>query len=240
MKIAVVGLWHLGEVVSAGLAEFGHTVIAIDGDKNVVANFKKGAPPIPEKDVAASMARHIKNGSLSFSTDFQKVRDCDAIFLTYDTPVDEDDKSDIAGLLQSTVQLARHIKNDALFVVMSQVPVGTTKRFFESIKKHNPKFAGEAVYFPENLQLGKAMECFLSPERVVIGAETESAFMKLDQIITPMKCARIRMNIASAEITKHALNSFLATSLSFIYNISDMCEMAGGDVTDVAKALRSD
>ena len=240
MKIAVVGLWHLGEVVSAGLAEFGHTVCAIDGDKNVVANLKKRIPPLPEKDVVASMARHIKNKSLSFSTDFRKVKNCDAIFLTYDTPVDEDDGPDIAGLLQSTVKLSRYIKNDSLFVVMSQVPVGTTKKLFESIKKHNPKFNGEAVYFPENLQLGKAMECFLSPERVVVGAETENAFLKLDEIITPIRCPRIKMNIASAEITKHALNSFLATSLSFIYNISDVCEMAGGDITDVANALRSD
>jgi len=240
MKIAVVGLWHLGEVVVAGLAELGHTIIAIDEDKKVVASLKKGIPPLPEKDVAMSIAKYMKKGSLSFTTDFRQVKECDAIFLAHDTPVDENDKSDIAGLLRSTVQLARYLKNDALFVVMSQVPVGTTKRLFENIKKHNPKFTGEAVYFPENLQLGKAMECFLSPERVVIGAETESAFMKLDQIITPMKCARIRMNIASAEITKHALNSFLATSLSFIYNISDVCEMAGGDVTDVAKALRSD
>ncbi len=240
MKIAVVGLWHLGEIVSAGLADLGHTVCAIDGDKNVVANFKKGILPLPEKNVATSMAKHIKNGSLSFSTDFLPVRDCDAVFLTYDTPVDEDDRPDIAGLQQSTKKLARYIKNDSLFVVMSQVPVGTTKRLFESIKKHNPKFAGEVVYFPENLQLGKALECFLSPERVVIGAETGSAFLKLDQIITRLKCPRIKMNIASAEITKHALNSFLATSLSFIFNISDVCEITGGDVTDVARALRSD
>ena len=240
MKVAVVGLWHLGEVVSAGLAELGHTVYAIDGDENVIVNLKKGILPLPETDVAASMAKHIKNRSLSFSTDFLQVKDCDAIFLTYDTPVDEDDKPNIVGLQKSTIKLARYIKNDSLFVVMSQVPVGTTKELCQSLKKHNPKFIGEAVYFPENLQLGKALKCFLSPERVVIGAETKSAFLKLDQIIAAVRCPRIKMNIASAEITKHALNSFLATSLSFIYNISDVCEIAGGDITDVTYALRSD
>lgn len=240
MKIAVVGLWHLGEVVSVGLAELGHTVLAIDGDKKVVDNLKKAILPLPEKDVATSIAKHIKNGSLSFSTDFGLVKDCEVIFLTHDTPVDENDEPDISGLQQSTKKLARYIKNDALFVVMSQIPVGTTKRLFESIKKYNLKFTGETVYFPENLQLGKALECFLFPERVVVGAETESAFLKLNQIITLIKCPRFKMSIASAEITKHALNSFLATSLSFIYDISDVCEMAGGDITDVAKALRSD
>ncbi len=240
MKIAVVGLWHLGEVVSAGLAELGHTIFAIDNNKKVVTNFKEGILPLLEKDVAASVVRHIKNGSLSFSTDFRQMKDCDAVFLTFDTPVGEDDKSDITNLQQSTIKLARYIKDDALFVVMSQVPVGTTKRLFQSIKKHNPKFSGQVVYFPENLQLGKALECFLFPERVVVGAEIESAFLKLDQIIARVKCPRIKMNIASAEIAKHALNSFLATSLSFIYNISDVCEMAGGDITDVARALRSD
>ena len=240
MKIAVVGLWHLGEVVAAGLAELGHAVVAVDEDERVVSNLQKEIPPLPEKDVASRMARHLKDGSLSFSTDFRRVKDCDAVFLTHDTPVDKNDESDIGILRQSAVKLSRYMKNDALFVVMSQVPVGTTKRLFESIQKHNPKFVGEAIYFPENLQLGKALECFLSPERVVIGAETESAFFKLDTIIARVKCPRIRMNIASAEITKHALNSFLATSLSFIYNLSDVCEMAGGDITDVARALRSD
>src|SRR3989344_1374972 len=239
MRIAVVGLWHLGEVVSVGLAELGHTISGIDEDKKVIGNLKKGLPPLPEKDIAERMARHLKNSSISFSTDFRGVKDCDAVFLTHDTPVDENDESDTVILRQSAVKLSRYMKNDALFVVMSQVPVGTTKKLLESIKKHNPKFAGEAVYVPENLQLGKALACFLSPERIVIGAETESAFLKLDTIIARVKCPRIRMNIASAEITKHALNSFLATSLSFIYNLSDVCEMAGGDITDVARALRS-
>src|SRR3989344_214556 len=240
MRIAVVGLWHLGEVVSVGLAELGHTVLAIDEDTKVVGNLKRGIPPLPEKDIAERIVRHLKDGSLSFSTDVRGVKDCDAIFLTHDTPVDENDESDIESLRRSSALLSKYMKDDALFVVMSQVPVGTTKKLLESIKKHNPKFTGEAVYVPENLQLGKALACFLSPERVVIGAETESAFLKLDTIIARVKCPRIRMNIASAEITKHALNSFLATSLSFIYNISDVCEIAGGDVTDVARALRSD
>ena len=198
MKIAVVGLWHLGEVVSAGLAELGHTVLAIDGNKKVVDNLKKAILPLSEKDVASRVAVHLKNGSLSFSADFRSVKDCEAIFLTHDTPVDEDDGPEVASLWESTIKLAKYIKNDALFVVMSQVPVGTTKRLFESIKKHNPKFTGAVVYFPENLQLGKALECFLFPERVVVGAETESAFLKFDQIITLIKCPRLKMNIASA------------------------------------------
>ena len=240
MKIAVVGLWHLGEVVSAGLSELGHIVLAIDTDENIIANLKRGILPLEEKGVAMSMAKYIKKGSLSFSMNFGLVRDCDAVFLTHDTPIDENDESDIACLRQSTEKLGRFIKNDALFVVMSQVPVGITKKLFESIKKYNKSYVGEAIYFPENLQLGKALECFLSPERVVIGAETERAFLKLDKIIASIKCPRIKMNIVSAEIAKHALNSFLATSLSFIYNISDVCEIAGGDVTDVARALRSD
>ncbi len=240
MKIAVVGVWHLGEVVSAGLAELGHTILAIDENKKVIANLKKGTPPLLEKGVANCMAKHMRKGSISFSTDFAQVKNCDAIFLTYDTPVDENDRSNLAGLLKSTIALAPYIKSSALFVVMSQVPVGTTKKLLESIQKHNPEFTGEAVYTPENLQLGKAMECFLRPERIVVGAETEIAFLKFDRIIARVKCPRIKMNIASAEITKHALNSFLATSLAFIYNISDVCEMAGGDVTDVAMALRLD
>src|SRR3989339_165240 len=101
MKIAVVGLWHLGEVVSAGLAELGHIILAIDENENVVANLKKGVIPLPEKGVTTSMAKHIKNGSLSFSADFTKIKECEAIFLTYDTPVDKDDNSDISILRQS-------------------------------------------------------------------------------------------------------------------------------------------
>src|SRR3989344_6207772 len=110
MRIAVVGLWHLGEVVSVGLAELGHTVVAIDEDKKIIGGLQKGIPPLAEKDVRERMARHMKKGFLSFSTDFKRVKDCDAVFLTYDTPVDENDESDIGILERSVKKFSNYLK----------------------------------------------------------------------------------------------------------------------------------
>src|SRR3989344_9118184 len=123
MRIAVVGLWHLGEVVSVGLAELGHTVLAIDEDTKVVGNLKRAIPPLPEKDIAERIVRHLKDGSLSFSTDGRGVKDCDAIFLPHDTPVDENDESDIESLRRPSARLSKNMKNYVFIAALSQLPV---------------------------------------------------------------------------------------------------------------------
>lgn len=240
MTISVVGLWHLGETVAVSLAELGHRVIGLDEDRDVVAGLQKGVPPLQEPSLRDLLAKHLQGGALSFTGDFSQIKNCDAVFLTFDTPVSENDEPDVAPLFDAVKKLAPHLKTDALFVVMSQVPVGTTSKLLGVIKEVNPSLACEGVYLPENLQLGRAINCFLKPDRIVIGADTESAKERMDALLKNVQAPRLFMNVVSAEMSKHALNAYLATSLSFIYNISDMCEAVGADITDVSRAMRRD
>lgn len=230
-KIAVVGLWHLGEIVSVSLAKLGHEIIAIDTNKKVISNLKRGIPPIEEPGLRKLLKQ--KKKKISFTTDFSKVNDCDYIFLTYDTPVTEKDMPDTSILFRVVKAMAPNVKRSATLVVMSQVPVGTTKKL--------AKILGlDYVYFQENLQLGIALKCFLQPDRLVIGVNTDTAKLKFNSLIKKIKAEKIFMSVESAEMSKHALNAFLATSLSFTYNISDICEEVGADIRDVMASLRMD
>lgn len=240
MKIGVIGLWHLGGVVSAGLAELGHTVFGVDENERAVADFQNGRPAVAEPSLSELITKHTASGQLFFSANFSVLKGCDAVFLAYDTPVTDQDEPDTAVLFDAVKKAAPHVKEDALFVVMSQVSVGVTKELAATIRDANQSWEGEAVYFPENLQLGKAVERFLSPDRLVIGADTESARAAMESVIKVIPCPRLVMSVASAEMSKHALNAFLSTSLSFTYVISDLCEAIGADVHEVMAALKAD
>jgi len=240
MRVSVVGLWHLGEVVSAGLANLGHEVIGIDTNVDTINNLKKGIPPLKEPGLEEIIREQTENGLLRWSTQYKDLGGSDVVVLAVDTPVDENDEPDVSVLFEITKEISTYIKRDALFVVTSQVPVGTTEKLFHEIKKSNPDSLCEPAYTPENLRLGNAMECFSNPERVVFGVNSKRAEEKMTELFDGIGGARHIVKIASAEMIKHALNAFLATSLSFIYNISDVCEKVGADVTEVAEALRSD
>lgn len=223
----------MGEVVSIGLCELGHSVVAIDEDINAIANLQKGRVPVEEPQIAELANKYQSSGQLKFSSNYKDLAGCEAVFLTFDTPVTETDEPDTAVLFSAAKNMAPHLKLEALLVVMSQVPVGTTKALADIVKR-------EAVYFPENLQLGKALVCFLKPDRLVIGSGTANIPDRLEAIIKNLPGPRFTMDIASAEMSKHALNAFLATSLSFIFSISDLCEAVGADINQVSMALKSD
>ncbi|MEK7125795.1 MAG: nucleotide sugar dehydrogenase [Patescibacteria group bacterium] len=240
MTIGVIGLWHLGEVVSVGLCELGHSVIAVDDDATVIANFKNGRVPVAEPQITELVKRHQSSGQLKFSADYSDLGGCEAVVLAFDTPVTETDEPDTAVLFSAAKNMAPYLQPDALLVIMSQITVGVTKELANTIKRANQSWHGEFAYFPENLRLGEALLCFLKPDRLVIGADTDSARFKLESIIADIVCPRLMMSVASAEMSKHALNAFLSTSLSFTYALSDLCEATGADVVDVMSALKAD
>jgi len=240
MNVGVVGLWHLGETVAVLLAALGHNVIGIDIDKKVIQKLNSGVPPIEEPGLRELLAKHLKKGAVSFTDDVSALKDTEALFLTTDTPILEDDTPDVSLLFDIVKNIAPHMRSQALFVAMSQVPVGTTHRLAGALKEANPALNPDIIYLPENLQLGRAVESFLKPDRIVIGADTDRARTRADSLLKNITARRLFMSIVSAEMSKHALNAYLATSLSFIYNISDMCEAVGADVTDVSTALKSD
>jgi len=239
-SIATIGIWHLGETYSNGLAKIGHRVVGIDNNAKVIENLSKNIPPLPEPDLEELLEENQVAGKLSYTTNFSKVDGCDIVWLTFDTPVNDEDEVDPSPIWDGLIKCIPYLKEGALVAVSSQIPVGTSKKIQALIHEKRPELHFDYVYSPENLRLGEALHCFLEPGRVVVGAETESAFTKMEEVLGPLHAEIVRMAPASAEMAKHALNAFLATSLSFINDIADACEKSGADVLDVVRALRSD
>ena len=245
-KIAVVGLWHLGEIYSAGLAELGHAVVGIDADSAVVENFSRDIPPLAEPKLAELLVANRAAGRLQYSTDFSTVKDRDVVWITLDTPVNDADEVDVEPVLSAIKKVTSDLRDGVLLVVSSQIPVGTSAKIVASIKEARPALNFEYVYSPENLRLGIAVDSFMQPGRIVAGVGSEKALVIFKNIFMNTANAQmsgveiVSMSPASAEMTKHALNAWLATSISFINDIADLCERYGADVEAVARALKSD
>ena len=240
-RICVVGLWHLGSVISASWADLGHSVVGFDGSQSVVEGLAGASAPLVEPGLNELLGANIARGRLSFTTDLvAAVSAADFVFVAYDTPVDANDQLDLASLECTVARLTSHLKADAIVVVSSQVPIGTCSRWRTEVRERRGRPGVDIAYSPENLRLGEAIQCYLHPERVVLGVETEPARERLRKLFAPMEAPLLEMSLASAEMTKHALNSFLATSVSFVNAIADLCERTGADVLSVVGALKAD
>lgn len=239
--ICVIGLWHLGTVLSACWADLGHRVVGVDESRAVVTALAEGRAPLFEPGLDALIRENLTRGRLSFSVDLTiAVAAADFVFIAFDTLVDEVDRLDLAPLEATIQELAPHLKPGATVVVSSQVPVGTCSRWRGEIRRRNTQPGIDLAYSPENLRLGDAIKCYLRPDRIVLGAETETVRERVRLLFAPMKAPVLTMSLASAEMTKHALNSFLATSISFVNEIADVCERTGADILDVVGALKAD
>lgn len=223
-----------------GLAELGHNVTGFDPNREVVENLEKGVLPLEEPGLSDLLKKNLKAGRLKFSTDFSEVDSCNVVWITFDTPVNDEDEADISVILKTVEDILSFLPDGVLIILSSQLSVGTSGHIKEMIKKGRPSLNFDLAYVPENLQLGRALQSFFEPERIVIGAENEKVFSNIESILALPNTIFLRMNLASAEVAKHALNAFLATSLTFIYDIADLCEKVGADVVEVARALRLD
>ncbi len=240
MKIGVVGLWHLGEIYSACLAQLGNTVIGIDTDSKVVANLNRGIVPLPEPDLEKIVAANIKKGRLHYTTDFRSLKECDVLWITFDTPVDENDSANTKEIFTYIKKSLPYLKDNILIITSSQLPVESGKKITNFIKKHRKNLIFDYAYIPENLRLGEAVESFMKPSRIVIGVDGDTRKKELIGIFEKLETTVLTVNVQSAEMIKHATNAYLSTSLSFIYDIADICETVGADITQVAKGLRAD
>ena len=238
--ITVFGLWHLGCVTAAGLAELGYNVIGTDLYEKVVRDLSEVRPPIFEPGLEELIKKHIKNKTLSFVYDKRaSLEEADFIFLTFDTKVDDEDQVDLSDINKAVDEISKHIKNDSILIISSQMPVGTCDKIKGSIsRKSKSKF--DICCMPENLRLGEALNSFLKPDRIVIGTNSDATLDRVKKLFEPLKCEQITMNVESAEMTKHALNAYNAACISFISEISDLCELSGASVMDVVKALKTD
>ncbi|OFX74485.1 MAG: hypothetical protein A2X12_02175 [Bacteroidetes bacterium GWE2_29_8] len=240
MKVGVFGLWHLGCVTAACLSSVGHDVIGYDPSIENIIKLQSGEPPLFEPGLAELIAQGIKNNKLKFSSNFSELSQVEIAWITFDTPVDENDNADVDYVKNQIISIFPFLANNALLLVSSQLPVGTMKVLREEFKKKNPSSNLDFAYSPENLRLGKAIDIFLHPDRVVIGCDAEKEKIRFQQLFKNITNNIIWMSVASAEMTKHALNAFLATSVVFINELAVLCEKVGANASEVELGLKSE
>lgn len=237
--IAVLGLWHLGQVTAIGLAELGFRVIGFDYDKNKIHQLQKGKPTILEPNLEKFLQKNLKVKRLGFTSSLTDLKKANIFYFTFDTPLNEKDEVDVSLLNQAAKDLSPFIKNNSLVIVSSQIPVGTTEKLQSIISMFGKKEV-EVAYLPENLQLGRAWERFFHPAMIVIGTDKEKTYEKIKQIYHKIKSPKIRTNVKTAEMVKHAINSYLATSISFANELASLSDKTGADFYEVAKILKLD
>jgi UDPglucose 6-dehydrogenase len=234
-KVAIFGLWHLGCVTAACLAEAGIPTIGIDPDVERVAALKSGRAPLAEPgldDLIASSA------GLSFTTDPAAVSGCHVVWITIDTPVDDDDRADVASVIAAVETLFPFLDPGSVVLVSSQVPVGSTGLLARRFAHARPGVAVHFAYSPENLRLGRALDAFKHAERIVIGVNSTEARDILSPILARFSDQLVWVSVESAEMTKHAVNAFLATCVTFANEVARVCERVGADAAEVERALR--
>ena len=240
VKVCVQGLWHLGVVTAVGLAKVGHTVKALDYDLQTIDGLIQGVLPVEEPGVHDLLIECQKAGSLTFINDAVSIKDCKIFWLAYDTPVDENDVADVAFVIEQFKKSVPYINSEALVIVSSQLPVRTTRKLKKILNESRPNNKIKFVSQPENLRLGKALDSFLLAERFVVGTESAGFDSVLSELFAPLNTSLVWMSIESAEMTKHAINAFLATCITFMNEVSLICESVGADAKAVEKGLRTD
>jgi UDPglucose 6-dehydrogenase len=236
--IGVLGLWHLGSVTAACLAQAGHQVLGVDPDAEVIAALTQGHAPVFEPGLDELLADN--HARLRFSSDQQALAALHRAWVTFDTPVDEDDGADSEWVLAHAARLLAPLAEGALVIVSSQLPVGSVAVLAERCAALRGATNLRFACVPENLRLGHALECFRAPERIVVGVAAEEDRRELAELLAPFTPEPQWMRVESAEMTKHALNGFLATSVAFGNEIAAICETVGADATEVARGLKSE
>ena len=249
MNIAVIGTGYVGLVTGTCFAETGNNILCVDIDKNKIEKMQKGIVPIFEPGLDLLFERNIKDGRLKFTTVLKDaVLKSNIIFLCLPTPQDEDGSADLKYILGVADDLGKIFKENPeigykIIVDKSTVPVGTSDKVKEVIKKHAPGFEFDVASNPEFLREGMAVEDFMKPERVIIGTSNEKTRRILDELYEPFVRSGnpiYFMDEKSAEMTKYAANSFLATKISFMNEIANLCELTGAEVDKVRIGIGSD
>lgn len=248
MKIAIVGTGYVGLVTGTCFAEMGTEVYCVDVNVEKIENLKQGIIPIYEPGLEDMVHRNQQAGRLHFTTDLTECLDeVEVLFSAVGTPPDEDGSADLKYVLEVARTVGRHIKKHILVVTKSTVPVGTAKKVRQAIQEELDR-RGMQIEFdvasnPEFLKEGAAIKDFMSPDRVVVGVESERAKELMTRLYRPFLLNNFRvifMDVPSAEMTKYAANAMLATRISFMNDIANLCEIVGADVNMVRKGIGSD
>jgi UDPglucose 6-dehydrogenase len=233
-KITVVGLWHLGAVTAACCAKY-FDVTGLDFDEALIADLRRGKAPLFEPGLSELLAAGLQKSALRFTTDpTSACASADVLWLCYDTPINDNDESDVQFVLERLRRCLTHLPQGALVLISSQLPVGTCTQ----LEQEFPQF--HFACSPENLRLGKAIDSFEKAERVIAGIRNDAKRALLEQIFKPFTANILFMRTESAEMVKHALNSFLALSITFINEVARLCEHVGADAKEVSTGLKSE
>lgn len=248
MRIAIVGTGYVGLVTGTCFAEIGVNVVCVDKNAEKVERLKKGIIPIYENGLEEMVNRNMKGGRLRFTTSLEDcLNEVDVVFSAVGTPPDEDGSADLSYVLEVARTIGRNMQKYTLVVTKSTVPVGTAKKVRAAIQdeldKRNALIEFDVASNPEFLKEGNAINDFMSPDRVVVGVESERAKNLMTKLYKPFLLNNFRvifMDIPSAEMTKYAANSMLATRISFMNDIANLCELVGADVNMVRSGIGSD
>jgi len=248
MKVAVVGTGYVGLVTGTCLSQTGVSVVCIDINQQKIDNLRKGIIPIFEPGLDDLVIKNTEEDRLTFSTNLsESIQGCEAIFIAVGTPSDEDGSADLKYVIGVASEIGKAMSNYTVVITKSTVPVGTSQKVKEAISAELQK-RGVSIEFdvasnPEFLKEGAAIDDFMKPDRIVIGTESERAEKVLSKIYKPFIMnghPLIFMNIPSAELTKYAANAMLATRISFMNDIANLCEIVGADINLIRKGIGTD
>jgi UDPglucose 6-dehydrogenase len=248
MKIAIVGTGYVGLVTGTCFAETGVDVVCVDIDEKKIENLKNGIIPIYEPGLQPMVERNFKKGRLQFATSLKEcINECEAVFIAVGTPPDEDGSADLQYVLAVAREIGQHMTDYLVAVTKSTVPITTSEKvkaaIQEELDKRNSDLQFDIASNPEFLKEGSAVDDFLKPDRIVIGIENERAEKTMRRLYKPFVLNNhplIFMDVPSAEMTKYAANSMLATKISFMNDIAILCEIVGADITHVRRGIGSD
>ncbi|MBD0778840.1 UDP-glucose/GDP-mannose dehydrogenase family protein [Maribacter sp. ANRC-HE7] len=249
MNLTVIGTGYVGLVSGTCFAEMGNRVTCIDVDEKKIKGLKEGIIPIYEPGLEAMVKRNIEGETLHFSTDLgEHLKKCDIAFIAVGTPMGDDGSADLQYVLQVAKEIGQHMQHSLIIVDKSTVPVGTADKVRQAIqnelekRKLNIEF--HVVSNPEFLKEGDAISDFMKPDRVVVGSDDESATKKMRTLYSPFFRSSmdrlITMDVRSAEMTKYVANAMLATKISFMNEVANICELVGADVNKVRIGIGSD
>lgn len=238
--ITVIGIWHLGIINCVGFAEQGYKVVGIDLDIDKIKNLQQGIPPLYEPGLEDFLKKHIENNTLSFTSNMQIASEAEAVIIAYDTPINDQDEVDITPILSAALKVAPFLQENTPVIITSQVPLGTCENIQDQIRKLNPSWKSGIIYTPENLKLGTAISRFLNPDMLVFGASGSTIHEQALALYAPFNTKKITTDLRTAEMVKHALNTFLATSITFINEIANLSDRLGVDAVAVGQALKFD
>jgi UDPglucose 6-dehydrogenase len=241
MRVCVYGLWHLGTVTAACLASRGTMTVGLAETLEAARELNAGKAPLFEPGLDALLTEGLQSGALRFTHDVAAaVSSADLVWVNFDTPVDDDDVADVDYVVDRVRLTFSHLRDGSVVLISSQLPVGSTRRLEDEFAAVGKGRKVSFSYSPENLRLGDAIRVFTEPERIIIGIRGEDARKVIEPVLSPFCQTLLWTRVESAEMVKHALNSYLATCVTFTNEIASICESVAADMSEVEAALRLD